>query len=652
MPPRIALVVLAVLGALAPIPSASAQHVHTSRQGAKLLPLPKEKGVWHFAVFGDRTGGPAEGIKVLAQAVKDTNLLDPDLVMTVGDLIQGYNTTEPWMKQMREYQKVMSDLRMPWYPVAGNHDVYWRGPDRPFGQHEGNYERHFGPLWYCFEHKTAGFVALYSDEGDLKTGDKGFRRKRHTQMSPEQLAWLEKALASLKDKKHVFVFLHHPRWQSGRYPGTNWDEVHNRLVRAGNVTAVFGGHIHRMTYDGLKDGIEYLTLATVGGGLPGIMPEAGWLHHVNIVTVRDEGIQMATLPVGGVIDPRTFDAERLEDVDLLMRAGRPELRRTVEVAENGAADGEVLIELKNPARHPVEATVIVEGDPTWSLDPGHLHARIAPGGTSRLRFHVAREARGLAGLVAPTIRTQLDLLHPQVRISIPERKTALRTDVQVPERDEQTPAGVLELDGKSCLMVPASEIKVPQGPITLEGWIRARSYKGRRPFLAKTEGSEFGIFCNNGQPEFSVHLNGRYASVKPDKPVLEVNRWHHVAGVFDGVEVRLYVDGKLVARKDARGRRTLNDHPFYVGADTNRNGKAVDHLHGWIDAVRISRVARYKQTFEPKRHFERDPFTMLWLPLDTHYGRIHPDRSGRKAHATPQGQAAIVPFARRGRVSR
>ena len=62
----------------------------TDRKGRKLA-LTKEDDAFFFAVFGDRTGGPAEGIKVLEQAVVDVNLLDPDLVMTVGDLIQGYN---------------------------------------------------------------------------------------------------------------------------------------------------------------------------------------------------------------------------------------------------------------------------------------------------------------------------------------------------------------------------------------------------------------------------------------------------------------------------------------------------------------------------------------------------------------------------------
>ena len=150
-------------------------------------------GDGEFIIFGDRTGGPRSGLKILEQAVEDTNLLDPDFVMTVGDLVQGYNAHEPWLMEMREYRAIMKGLTMKWFPVAGNHDVYWRGSPPPPGQHESNYEKHFGPLWYWFPHKNAAFVVLYTDEDDAN-GRKGFGMPGANEFSEKQLAWVEKTL--------------------------------------------------------------------------------------------------------------------------------------------------------------------------------------------------------------------------------------------------------------------------------------------------------------------------------------------------------------------------------------------------------------------------------------------------------------------------
>ena len=37
----------------------------------------------------------------------------------------------PRMREMKEFREIMDSLLCPWFPVAGNHDIYWRGPDRP-----------------------------------------------------------------------------------------------------------------------------------------------------------------------------------------------------------------------------------------------------------------------------------------------------------------------------------------------------------------------------------------------------------------------------------------------------------------------------------------------------------------------------------------
>src|SRR5437868_4875908 len=95
-----ALLILFVL-VLAPLTGAQESRFVTNRPNPRLLPLPKEEGAFAFVVFGDRTHGVPEGLVTLGQAVSDVNLLAPDLVMTVGDLVQGYNDTKEWAEQAK-----------------------------------------------------------------------------------------------------------------------------------------------------------------------------------------------------------------------------------------------------------------------------------------------------------------------------------------------------------------------------------------------------------------------------------------------------------------------------------------------------------------------------------------------------------------------
>lgn len=621
----------------------SEPRLHTTRPaGRELIRLPKEDDAFGFVIFGDRTNGQPEGIEVLRQAVADTNLLDPDLVMTVGDLVQGYNGHDAWLAQAAEYRSVMDQLRMPWFPVAGNHDVYWRGEGKPVGEHEGNYEAVFGPLWYAFRHKQCWFIALYSDEGNPETGEKNFHKPECQRMSDAQFAWLQEVLQKARGANHVFVFLHHPRWLE-RY-GDDWKKVHEALVAAGNVSAVFAGHIHRMRYDGNRDGIEYFTLATTGGNLDMELPKAGYLHEYHVVTVRPQGIQVATLPVGAVIDPKEITGDVSEDANRLddkLVAANP---RGIGFGTDGSAEGMMQADFTNPASRPVELTVTPLGSSAWTFQPDHTHVVIPPGATTTVSFVAARKASGGEAPDLPRLELAVDYFGRTLRFTLPRRQVAFAQEPpETLAAAAGAPDGVLRLSGADCLEVPSTRMKLPDGPFTIEAWVRGNDYAGRRALVTKTESSEYGIFVTDGRLETSVYLGNGYVTARTAEPVLVPGTWHHVAGVFDGAEVRCYLDGRLVARKAGSGKRKTNALPLLVGADPDGKGLPNSFLDGDIDDLRIRTGAHFRgERFDVPATTTVDADTLLLLACDADAGPWAIDSSPSKAHPWRRGSARCV----------
>jgi len=311
------------------------------------------------------------------------------------------------------------------------------------------------------------------------------------------------------------------------------------------------------------------------------------------------------------------------------------------ITSDGAVDAVLTLRFDNPASRAIELELLPAGDDTWTFSPDHQHLVVGPRQRGTTTFGVRRAANPGLPFTLPRLELRCDYLAIDRRIGLPKRDYELELPPPVDLGQTAAPReGVLALDGvAACLRLPNSKLALPDGPFTVEAWLCGDDFAGRRALVAKTQSSEFNLFCSDGVAEFTVFLGSKYETAKSDRAVLVPGQWHHLAGVYDGKHVRCYLDGALVAEVAGKGKRKTNDHPLFVGADPDGTGKPMSYFAGKVDEVRISKVARYTGPFRPAARHETDADTLWLLHLDSDFGPWSPDSSPQHAHPQRRGSA-------------
>jgi predicted phosphodiesterase len=288
-----------------------------------------------FAVFSDLTGGEREGI--FKVAVEQLRLLRPELIVSVGDLIEGGTDDRAQLdREWDSFDERTQRARTRVFYTGGNHDLtsplMWEV-----------WEERYGRRYYHFRYKDTLFLVLDTEDNppdfqqyiheiraaaDRVVEEQGWEawsdteygrleERKSGRIGAEQAAWFRGVLADNADVRHTFLLMHKPAWERP-------DEEHFATIEAALADrpyTVFYGHVHSYLYE-QRHGRDYIRLATTGGVQ--IEGRENAYDHIALVTVFQDGVDIANLRLDGILDKTgripaggdalCFEAARCDDM--------------------------------------------------------------------------------------------------------------------------------------------------------------------------------------------------------------------------------------------------------------------------------------------------------------------------------------------------
>ena len=266
-----------------------------------------------FGIFTDLTGG--ERPRIFEIAVAQLNLLRPELIMNVGDLIEGDSKDEAGLASEWDWFDERARMAIaPIFYAGGNHDLTGE-------MLRGTWDERYGPTYYHFVYKNVLFLVFDTEDNtpermqeifELRNeaiatfkaeGEEAFAQTEYAKaperttgmIGQEQSAYFQKVLAENPDVRWTFLFLHKPAWKKDGMEA--FRAIESAL--ADRPYTVFFGHRHVYSYEE-RNGRDYIGLATTGGEQ---LPDFGRsMDHVTLVTVDDDNVDIANLLLAGILD--------------------------------------------------------------------------------------------------------------------------------------------------------------------------------------------------------------------------------------------------------------------------------------------------------------------------------------------------------------
>lgn len=272
-----------------------------------------EPGKFTFAIFSDLTGGERDG--VFEVAVEQLRLLRPELIISVGDLIDGGSTDHQKLNlEWDSFDERANRAHAPVFHVGGNHDL--TNPDM-----WQVWEERYGKRYYHFIYKNVLFLVFDTEDNppDLQQYIHEIRleainvfetqgweayaqteyalneERKSGRIGAGQAAYFEKVITQHPEVRWTYMLMHKPAWE--RPDEENFSRIETAM--SGRPYTVFHGHVHSYLHE-QRLGRDYIRLGTTGGSHAPDNPAA--IDHVTLVTVSEAGSDIANLRMSGIFD--------------------------------------------------------------------------------------------------------------------------------------------------------------------------------------------------------------------------------------------------------------------------------------------------------------------------------------------------------------
>ena len=241
--------------------------------------ISEDHGNFQFAIISDLWGGNRSGI--FEDAVQKLELLQPEFVMSVGDLIDGKLTDTNLINQQWEaFYRMLEPLSVPFYPVPGNHDI-----SNPVM--ERDWEKRFGSSYYSFIYQDVLFMCINTQDG----GSSG--------IGEEQIKYFREVIEKNRDVEWTFIFMHRPVWNTDNTNEEGYEKIEAALK--GHEYTLFSGHHHTYKFS-QKNGNKHFMLGTTGGGSDLRGEEFGEFDHITWVSFeKGKQPKIVNLKLEGII---------------------------------------------------------------------------------------------------------------------------------------------------------------------------------------------------------------------------------------------------------------------------------------------------------------------------------------------------------------